>query len=118
MGVISAAKQPLELEEALEEGGVEVDATALRRTGRTLEVHLLTFIKRMRHRSRSSTTELVVQEEGVLLALSEACVAAVVVGKDAQGITTEVVTLYVAPHAAAEGLEGEVIGVDGGIGKR
>ena len=117
MGVISAAKQPLELEEALEEGGVEVDATALRRTGRTLEVHLLTFIKKMRHRSRSSTTELVVQEEGVLLALSEACAAAVVVGKDAQGITT-VVTLYVALHAAAEGLEGEVIGVDGGIGKR
>lgn len=117
--MISAAKQPLEPEEALEEGGVEeVDATALRRTGRTLEVHLLTFIKKMRHRSRSSTTGLVVQEEGVL-AFSEACVvAAVVVCKDAQEITAEVATLYVALHAAVEGLEDGVIGADGGTGKR
>ena len=116
--MISAARQPLELEEALEEGGVEVDATALRRTGRMLEVHLLTFIKKMRHRSPSSTTELVVQE-GVFLAVSEVCVvAAVVVGKDAQGITAEVATLTAALHAAAEGLEDEVIGADGGTGKR
>ncbi len=120
MGVISAAKQPLGLE-ALEERGVEVDATALRRTGRTLEVHLLTFIKKTRHRSRSSTTKLVVQEDLGLVLVSDPCVvAAVVVCKDAQGVLAEeVATLdVVAMYAAAEGLEDEVIGADGGTGKR
>lgn len=119
MDVINAAKQPPEVGEALEERGLEDDATALRRTGRTLEVHLLTFIKKMRHRSRSSTTELVIQEElVVVLALSEVCVVvAVVVGKDVQEVV-EVDTLYAAFHAAVEGLEDEVIGADGGTGKR
>jgi hypothetical protein len=97
MDVISAAKQPPVLEAALEEGGVEDDATALRRTGRTLEVHLLTFIKKMRHRSRSSTTRLVVQEGLGRLLASEPCVA--VVCKGAQGLLAEVATLYVALHA-------------------
>ena len=121
MGVISAAKQPPGLE-ALEERGVEVDGTALRRTGRTPEVHLRTFIKKTRHRSRSSTTELVVQGELGLLLVSEAgVVAAVVAGRDAQGVLAEeVATLHVvvAMYAAAEGLEDEVIGADGGTGKR
>lgn len=118
MDVINAAKQPPEVEEALEERGLEDDATALRRTGRTLEVHLLTFIKKMRHRSRSSTTELVIQEEPVLLPVSEACVVvAVVVCKDVRGLV-EVDTMYAAFHAAVEGLEDEVIGAVGGTGKR
>jgi hypothetical protein len=116
MGVINA-KPLLELEEALEEHGLEDDATALRRTGRTLEVHLLTFIKKMRHRSRSSITKLVVQEEGVLL--GDPCVvAAVAVCKDVQGLLVEVGIPTVAFHAAAEGLGDEVIGADGGTGKR
>jgi len=115
MDVISAARQPPEPEETLERG-LEDDATVPRRTGRTLEVHLLTFIKKMRRRSRSSTTKLVVQEEGVLLPPSEACAA--VADKDVQGPLAEVATLYVALYAAAEGLEDEAIAVDGGTGKR
>jgi hypothetical protein len=115
MDVISAAKQPLEVA-ALEERGLEDDATALRHTGRTLEAHLLTFIKKMRHRSRSSTIELVVQEGLGRLLASEPCV--VVVCKDAQGLLAEVATLYVALYAAAGGMEDEVIGADGGTGKR
>jgi len=118
MDVINAAKQPPELEEALEERGLEDDATALRRTGRTLEVHLLTFIKKTRHRSRSSTTKLVVQEELGVLA-GEACVvAAAAVCKDVQGGKVEVDTPHVALNAAAEGLGDEVIGAGGGTGKR
>jgi hypothetical protein len=60
MDVINAAKHPPEQEGPVVEGALEDDGTALRRTGRMLEVHLLTFTKRMRHRSRSSTTGLVV----------------------------------------------------------
>lgn len=60
MDVINAARQPPEQEEAVVERGVEDDETALRRTARTLEVHLLTSTKKTRHRSRLSTTGLVV----------------------------------------------------------
>jgi hypothetical protein len=120
MDVISVAKGPLELEEPLvEERGVEADATALRRTDRTLEVHLLTSIKKTRHHSRSSTTGLVVREElEPVLALSEDAVLTVVpvVAPSmgcVQGLLVEVATL----HAAA-GLEDEATGAGGGTGKR
>lgn len=115
----SAAKRPPELEEPLvEERGLEDDATALRRMDRTLEVHLLISIKKMRHRSRSSTTRLVAQEEVGPPPLSEPCVVVVAVDKGVQEPLAGVGTLHADLHAAAGGLEDEAIGADGGTGKR
>jgi len=119
MDVTSAANQLPEPEELLEEGGGEDDATALRHTGRTLEVHLRTSTRKMRHRSRSSTTRLVAQEGGALLPVSDPCVVVAVVEiKGVDGVPAEVVTPPVVLNAAAEGLEDEEIGADGGTGKR